>query len=86
MIEKLALHPVYLRRLFAIRKKIYAKVGTLSVSYHPSREPIPFDQAVQSELRPIKIGQVWAREPFDCAWFHFTGKIPQTAKGQKTVD
>lgn len=42
MIEKTALHPVHVARLFGIRNKVYTKVAELSAKALLSREPIAF--------------------------------------------
>ncbi len=36
------------------------------------------------EHRQIGVGDVWGKL-WDCAWFHFTGTVPQEASGKNVV-
>ena len=85
MIEKIFTHPVHLRRLISVRGKIYSTVGKLNVEYLPSSEPIKYEEAIGSSFIPFKTGKIWTKEEFGCAWFKFSGKIPESAKGRKVV-
>jgi alpha-mannosidase len=50
--------------------KIYAKVASFTVSYALSKEPVPFEKRNQRHYHPLKEGQSWSHEVFDCAWMH----------------
>lgn len=49
-----------------------------------TKEPVPFDQRLSLEYRPIKLGEHWGNT-WDCAWFHVTGIIPREWKGEYIV-
>ena len=78
------LKPVLTHNLYKIRSKVYTRIAKLDAKYVWSKEPIPFDNKNDEPLKKIKKGQKWGNL-YDCAWFNFTGKVPETAKGKKTV-
>lgn len=78
---RMYLHPNLYSGLAKIRAAVYRKVGTLDAEYISAPEPIPFEQRAAQPLKPIKKGEKWGRL-FDCGWFHFTGTVPECAKGQ----
>lgn len=82
MIEKTALHPVHVARLFGIRNKVYTKVAELSAKALLSREPIAFASLDGKKFECFKKGDAWGSD-FDCAWFSFEGVVPESAKGRK---
>lgn len=60
-----------------LSKRCYQKVMDLDVSFAYSEEPTPFEEIGRLEFKPLKIGEVWAKKNFACAWFHVTGKLPK---------
>lgn len=76
--------PKLLHNLNRIKSKVYKKVGTLDTKYTVDAEPIPFEERLTRELKPLKKRQRWGNV-FDCAWMNFTGIVPQNAKGKKVV-
>lgn len=61
----------------------YTKTGVkIGVEYAPSKEPVPFNERLNLAYKPISIGEKWG-DLFDCAWFHFTGKVTDSLKGKK---
>ena len=64
----------YLDGEFACRCRKH--VMHLDVTYAYSDEPIAFEDIASLEFKPLKIGEVWAKKNFACAWFHVTGKLP----------
>jgi alpha-mannosidase len=70
--------------LSAIENAIYTVVGELDIHAWRTAEPVPFAQCESGEPLKLKIGDKWG-DLFDCAWFHFTGTIPQAAAGQPVV-
>lgn len=70
--------------LVSISKSVYAPIATLQVEMWKTREPVPFDERLTGEHRKVAIGESWG-ELWDCAWFHFKGTVPETAKGAKVV-
>ena len=69
--------------LLKLASKCYTKVGTLSAEYSPTNEPVEFEEKEDLSYRTIKTGQVWSKKCYECAWFHFKGQIPESAKGKK---
>ena len=69
---------IYLGRFLKqkLKQLCYCKVTDLSATFAYSDEPVPFAEIASLTFRPIKIGDVWARSNFACAWFHLTGTLP----------
>lgn len=42
-----------------------------------SKEPLSFKDRTKGKRVDISIGDKWAEEVFDCAWFNITGEIPE---------
>lgn len=81
---RMFVHPHILRGLLKIKSAVYTKIGKLDAEYMVDPEPIPFAERLTRPLLPIKVGEKWGNL-FECGWFHFTGKVPESAKGQKVV-
>ncbi len=84
-IIKFALRMGIMGSLRKLRSECYTKVGTLNACYSPSSEPVPFGEKDGLEYQPIKVGTVWSAECYGSAWFRFTGKIPESAKGRRVA-
>lgn len=56
----------------------YNIVAPLDCVGYTSSEPLPFNQRLEGKRVELKVDDVWAKETFDCAWLHITGKIPET--------
>lgn len=69
--------------LCRMARKIYKKIGTLKAEYTYSREPIPFNEKDNYTFKPIKVGATWSKDIYGCAWFHFTGEVPDGYDGEK---
>ncbi len=67
-----------------IKDAVYTPVGALTVMAYKTREPVPYAERESGTPLALSPGQKWG-ELFDCAWFHFTGKVPQQAAGQQVV-
>ncbi|MGN0521186.1 MAG: alpha-mannosidase, partial [Eubacterium sp.] len=61
----------------ALENKMYTSVGTLECELWKTSEPVSFEMRKQGEYMTVKTDDVWSDNVFDCAWFHFTGDIPQ---------
>ncbi|MBR1747504.1 MAG: alpha-mannosidase [Clostridia bacterium] len=85
MIERILLSPVYLNRLFALKRDVYEKVGEFSAKIHLSHEPIPPEEFDRLDYEDFAVGKTWTKEKFDCAVFRLSGEIPSSAKGKKVV-
>lgn len=79
---------VYEERFTKIREKlehgVYSPVAELSMEAYRTKEPLSYQDRLNGEYFIPKVGETWG-ELFDCAWFHFTGKVPSTAKGKRSV-
>ena len=67
-----------------IREKMYTEIATVEIRGWCTREPLPFSQRTEGEEKEFHIGDKWG-ELFDSAWFHFTGRVPTSAAGEKVV-
>ena len=67
-----------------IKEKIYTVRAELNVVIYQTEEPVPFEEKTSGKKIPLAIGETWGKL-FDCAWFHFTGTVPDVCQGQKTV-
>jgi len=63
---------------------IYTPIGDMDIKVYVSKEPIPYAERTSGEEKTVKQGDIWG-DPFDCGWFHFTGTVPESAKGQKVI-
>ena len=68
-------HPVLLYHLHKIKKHIYTRVADVTVSITTDSEPIPYDERLNRNYRPLRKGDVWGKA-YDCAWLHVKGVIP----------
>lgn len=63
----------------ALEKQLFAKAYTqlfpLSCEAYVTAEPVDFAHRTSGEHKTINIGDKWAQNVFDCAWFHITGEI-----------
>lgn len=82
--KKGLLEPNHVKNIISIRCKCHTKIGNLKASVIKSDEPIAFKDLDQSKFVPIVKWQKWAKK-FGCAWFHFTGKVSDKAKGKHVV-
>ncbi len=67
-----------------IKDSIYRPVADLDVTIYVTEEPVPFSMKESGTMRKISVGETWGKL-WDCAWFHFTGEVPETAKGENVV-
>lgn len=54
----------------------YERLGNLSCTAFVTGEPEPFERRECGTKMQLQEGDVWAKEVFDCAWFHITGELP----------
>lgn len=71
--------PTYIPFLEKLKKAAVTTLSPLSASAFPSKEPIPFEEARSLPFLPVKKGDPWGGM-FECAWFHFTGKVPSEGR------
>lgn len=67
-----------------IEGAIYTTLQPLEIECYRTREPLPFSERLQGEKMECQVGQSWGKL-FDCAWFHFTGNIPEVPENQSIV-
>ena len=67
-----------------IKEKIYTVCADLEAVIYQTEEPVPFEKRTSGKKISLAMGDTWGKL-FDCAWFHFTGLVPDSCKGQKTV-
>lgn len=70
--------------LSTIERAAYHKIQPLKITIWKTSEPVPFEQRCSGEMKSLKIGDSWG-EIWDCAWFHFEGKVPPEAEQKKIV-
>ncbi|MDF2908344.1 MAG: alpha-mannosidase [Herbinix sp.] len=76
--------PELINTLSTIERAVFRKLQPLKITAWKTKEPVPFEQRCSGERMSLTIGDSWG-EIWDCAWFHFEGKIPQEAAGKKVV-
>ena len=74
--------PVLSMVLNAIENSIYKNISELEVITWKTTEPVPYELKTSGEKKNIAIGEKWG-ELWDCAWFNFSGRVPDLAKGKK---
>lgn len=70
--------------LARIKGRVYHKLCDLDMTIYTSKEPITYENRFSGEEKKVSVGDKWG-DLFDCAWFHFTGTIPESAKGKDLV-
>ncbi|HEY3283570.1 MAG TPA: glycoside hydrolase family 38 C-terminal domain-containing protein [Armatimonadota bacterium] len=67
-----------------IENAVYTPIGELEMAAWRTPEPVPFDQRETGERITPKPDEKWG-SLWDCAWFHFTGEVPDSADGKPVV-
>jgi alpha-mannosidase len=67
-----------------LENAVYTPVEQLVMEGFRTKEPVAYADRMSGEYFIPEIGKTWG-ELFDCAWFHFTGRVPANAKGKKCV-
>jgi len=67
-----------------IRDAIYTEIAPLQITGWCTPEPLPFERRLEGMKRNLTVGDKWGNL-FDCAWFHFTGTVPESAAGKHVV-
>lgn len=76
--------PAFTGTLARIEDAIYQKLEVLRVEAYLTPEPVGYGERTSGSRSDVRLGQKWG-DLWDCAWFHFTGDVPQIARGQKVV-
>lgn len=61
-----------------LEARCWTPVAPLKVTAWKTREPVPFAQRTSGERIELNPGDVWGKDIFDCAWFHFEGTVPDS--------
>jgi alpha-mannosidase len=64
-----------------IERAIYTPITELHVEAWVTPEPAPYAERQSGQHRVLRIGESWGKL-WDCAWFHFTGTVPESAAGK----
>ena len=64
--------------------KYHRIIGDLACTAYVTKEPVPYSKRFTGEKKELKIGDHWG-DLFDCAWFHFTGKVPEGYSEEELV-
>ncbi|KKO53655.1 alpha-mannosidase [Paenibacillus sp. DMB20] len=67
-----------------IEDHIYAELAPLRVKAWATKEPVPYEERTSGQPLELVPGSKWG-ELWDCAWFHFEGRVPGEAAGKKIV-
>ncbi|GGD81560.1 alpha-mannosidase [Paenibacillus nasutitermitis] len=67
-----------------LQAHIYEPVSNLQVSAWVTPEPVAYAERMSGTKVELAHGDRWGNL-WDCAWFHFTGQVPDHAKGAKVV-
>lgn len=59
-----------------IESRIYTKISELDIEAWITPEPVEFKNRTAGRRIQLRQGDKWGKL-WDCAWFHFTGKVPQ---------
>lgn len=67
-----------------LEQSIYQPISVLSVTAWVTPEPVPYTERTSGQQIHLKPDDKWG-ELWDCAWFHFEGKVPDSQAGSKIV-
>lgn len=59
-----------------LRGGIYTRLFALTMEYAVTAEPVSFEKRTSLPFIPLKEGDVWSSQVWDCGWFHITGNLP----------
>lgn len=57
--------------------KSYTSLCALDCTAYLSEEPLRFENRFSGRRVELREGDKWAKNAFDCGWFHLTGSIPE---------
>jgi alpha-mannosidase len=70
--------------LIKINSRIYTVVAPLKAQAWVTPEPVRFVDRFTGTEKTVAIGEKWG-DLWDCAWFRFTGQVPEDVRGEKLV-
>ena len=68
-----------------IKASVYTPLAALAAAAWVTPEPVPYESRRQGRELLLSAGQRWSEAVFDCAWFLFTGTVPDCASGWDVV-
>ena len=63
-----------------VKRSVLGEFVRLDAVCAVTHEPVPFAERLALDYRPIAEGGHWG-DAWDCGWFHFTGKVPESWRG-----
>ncbi len=72
-------------RMTQLEQEVYTPLAPLTATAFVTEEPVPYEQRMCGRYVELKPGEAWSHRLFDCAWFHFSGVIPEECEGRETV-
>lgn len=63
---------------------VYIHLADLKAELWRTDEPVTYSNRMEGEYSVVKTGDVWGKL-WDCAWFHFSGIVPESAAGSHVV-
>ena len=77
---------IFLDRLKALTadrfQDMYPDSIVLEAEYARTKEPVPFDERLKLEYKPVREGDAWG-EAWESGWFHLTGTVPGSFAGKE---
>ena len=67
-----------------VKPAIYTKIAPLSIKAYVTDEPVKFNERFSGEEKILTVGQSWGKL-WDCAWFCFEGRIPESERNKNLV-
>lgn len=67
-----------------VKPAIYTKIAPLSVRAYVTPEPVKFSERTSGEEKILTVGESWGKL-WDCAWFCFEGRIPESEREKNLV-
>src|SRR6266851_7935889 len=68
-----------------IKAAVYTPLAPLAATAWVTPEPVSYGSRRDGRELGLRPGDQWSKEVFDCAWFLFTGTVPESAAGQEVV-
>ena len=73
-----------IRAFDRIHARVYTPIANLNMTAYITEEPVPYSKRETGRKLELKKDDPWGRH-WDCAWFHVTGTVPESAAGQSTA-
>src|SRR5712691_7292007 len=68
-----------------IKAAVYTPLALLAATAWVTAEPVPYASRREGRELQLRPGDRWSEAVFDCAWFLFTGTLPDGAAGKDVV-